>query len=409
MATLADHSLAKHRFAARSPFLQRFWKLNLISGGSKVMTDDEGKPTPAKSGKPGAAGPKPVETPPVHPKSRGAARRAMRTGPTLEDVAAIAGVSRGTVSRLLNGGNYVSGSAREAVERAIRETGYVANRNARSLVTGRTNYVAFVLSEPQERLFQDPNLSVLLKVFSQTLAERQLALVLLIAGTDRERRQVMEFLHSGHVDGALLVSAHGRDLILEEAKDCPVPIVVCGKPIGYEDALSWVAADDRAGAQQITRYLVERGRERIAMITGPLDTPGGLERLAGFRDVLGERAQDQLIAVGDYSRESGEAAMARLLTATPDLDAVFAASDLMAAGAMLTLAAAGRRIPEDVAVVGFDDSSVASVTTPPLTTVRQPLEQVAASMVALLADRIAKRPAPTSIVFPTEIVHRSSA
>jgi DNA-binding LacI/PurR family transcriptional regulator len=350
---------------------------------------------------PRAAGP--------HPKSRGAARRAQRSGPTLEDVAAVAGVSRGTVSRLLNGGTYVSVQAKDAVQRAIAETGYVVNHSARSLVTRRTNYAAVVLSEPQERLFEDPNLPVLLRVLGQHLADLQLTMVLLFAGSDPERRNVLEFLRGGHVDGALLLSAHGGDLILQGATDCPVPIVACGQPIGYEDVLTWAAADDRAGARQITQHLVERGCRRIAMITGPLDTPGGSERLAGFRDVLGDRALPALIVEGDYSRQSGEAAMASLLARAPDLDAVFAASDLMAAGALAALATAGRRIPEDVAVVGFDDSAVAAVTTPPLTTVRQPLAQIAASMVAMLADRIAGRPVTSPAVFPTEIVHRSSA
>jgi DNA-binding LacI/PurR family transcriptional regulator len=344
-----------------------------------------------------------------HPKSRGAARRARRTNPTLEDVAAVAGVSRGTVSRLLNGGTYVSVEARQAIERAIQQTGYVVNRHARSLVTGRTGYVAFVLSESQERLFTDPNISTLLRSASQALTKRGLALVLMVAATDDERRHAVDFLRAGHVDGALVVSAHGPDLILRAAAEGPLPVVVCGRPLGFEETLPWVGADDREGARQVTRYLTERGHRRIATITGPLDTPGGVDRLAGYRDVLGESYSEELVAVGDYSQASGVAAMTELLDRRPDLDAVFAASDLMAAGALATLAATGRNVPADVAVAGFDDGSVAAVTSPALTTVRHPLDQVAATMVEILVGRIDGEDPRSPVVFPTEVVRRASA
>ena len=339
---------------------------------------------------------------------RGRPRRAQRRSPTIEDVAAIAGVSRGTVSRALNGGHYVSSASLAAVNRAILETGYVVNRNARNLVTQRAGSVAFVLSEPQEKLFEDPNFSVLLRASTQALAERDLQLVMMNAARPDERDRVLRYVRGGHVDGVLLISTHGGDPIMNELERSAVPVVACGKPLGHESGIPYVAADDREGARQMVRYLAGRGCRRIATITGPLDTPGGLERLEGYRDVVGRRASRRRIANGDYTRRGGEVAMNELLERDPDLDAVFVASDLMAAGALAVLRRAGRRVPEDVAVGGFDDSRVAASSDPPLTTIRQPLERVAGEMVRLLLDLIDGKDAGP-VVLPTELVTRDSA
>jgi DNA-binding LacI/PurR family transcriptional regulator len=326
----------------------------------------------------------------------------------MDDVAAVAGVSRGTVSRVLNGGHNVSKPALDAVQRAIRRTGYVVNQHARSLVTQRSSTVAFVLAEPQERLFEDPNFPMLLRGCTQSLAEHDITLVMTIAGSQDERKRVSRYVTSGHVDGALLVSTHLGNPLLDELRGRGVPVVVCGRPLGHERDLAYVAADDRDGARQMVQYLVSQGRRHIGMITGPLDTPGGVDRLAGYRDVLGDRFTDRLVVTGDYVRDSGEAAMDRLLAQAPELDAVFVASDLMAAGALGALRSAGRDVPGDVAVGGFDDSSIASTIKPTLTTIRQPLARISAEMVRLLLDLIAGAP-PAAVILPTELVIRASA
>jgi DNA-binding LacI/PurR family transcriptional regulator len=326
----------------------------------------------------------------------------------MDDVAAVAGVSRGTVSRVLNGGHNVSKPALDAVERAIRQTRYVVNQHARSLVTQRSYSVAFVLAEPQERLFEDPNFHMLLRGCTQSLAEHDITLVMTIAGSQAERKRVSRYVTSGHVDGALLVSTHLGNPLLDELRGRGVPVVVCGRPLGHERDLAYVAADDRDGARKMVQYLVSQGRRKIGMITGPLDTPGGVDRLAGYQDVLGDRATDRLVVTGDYVQESGEAAMLRLLDQAPDLDAVFVASDLMAAGALNALRRAGRVVPDDVAVGGFDDSSIATTLQPALTTIRQPLARISAEMVRLLLDLIAGE-APAAVILPTELVIRASA
>jgi DNA-binding LacI/PurR family transcriptional regulator len=332
----------------------------------------------------------------------------VRRRPTIEDVAAEAGVSRGTVSRVLNGGHYVSPPALEAVNRAIRRTGYVVNHHARSLVTQRSQSAAFILSEPAERLFADPNFSVLLRGCTQALAEHDIGLFLCIASTADERARVMRFLAAGHVDGALLVSSHTGDPLLDLLAKAGVPHVACGAPLGHESSVNYVAADDRGGGRTMTSYLRGLGRSRIATVTGPLDTPGGQQRLEGYRDVLAGSFDPALVEPGDYSQESGETAMSVLLERAPDLDAVFVGSDVMALGALVALRRAGRRVPEDVAVGGFDDSSAAVAARPALTTIHHPLRRISHEMVRLLLAAIDGEP-PAAVILPTELIRRKSA
>ena len=345
----------------------------------------------------------------AHPKSRGAARRAQRRGPTMEDVAEVAGVSRGTVSRVLNGAAYVSPAALAAVREAMRETGYVVNQSARSLVTRRSGAVAFVLSEPPDRLFEDPVLGALLRSCTQLLGERDVHLMLMLAGRPDERERVLRFVRGGHVDGVLLVSTHHGNPLVRQLRETGLPLVICGRPPAPGESVPFVAADDRGGARTMTRYLLDQGRRVVTTVAGPEDTTGGRERLAGFRDVLGDRAAGRgIVRATEYSIDAGRAAMAQLLTACPELDAVFVASDLLAVGALESLRAAGRRVPQDVLVGGFDDSAVASATRPPLTTMRQPLTRIAAELVAVLSELMAGRPVSPRIL-ATELVRRESA
>jgi DNA-binding LacI/PurR family transcriptional regulator len=309
------------------------------------------------------------------------------------------------VSRVLNGGRNVSPGASAAVRKAIRKTGYVVNHHARSLVTQRSRSVAFILSEPQERLFEDPNFGSLLRGCTRALAEHDIPLLLSIAGTDSDRKRMLRFIAAGHVDGALLVSAHYGSPVTDELRSLGVPVVACGQP---QSELAYVAADDRDGARQMVSYLRSLGRVRIATVTGPLDTPGGAQRLAGYQDIMASAASPALIVAGDYTEQSGVAAMELLLSRAPDLDAVFVASDLMARGAMRALAVAGRRVPDDVAVGGFDDSPVAVTTDPPLTTIRQPWQQISSEMVRVLLGLI-DGARPSAVILRTELVRRGSA
>jgi DNA-binding LacI/PurR family transcriptional regulator len=329
--------------------------------------------------------------------------------PTIEDVAAAAGVSRGTVSRVLNGGRWVSPEASAAVSRAVKKTGYVVNHSARSLATRRSNAVAFVLSEPHDLLFEDPNFSVLLRAATEALAREQMSLFLTLTGSSDARDRLLSYIRGGYVDGVLLVSTHGDDPLFGVVEQSRIPAVVCGRPLGHEQSLSYVTADDQAGARLMTRHLVDRGYRQIAMISGPRDTSGALDRIAGYRGMLGPQVREDLIEEAQaYSHHAGEEAMVRLLERAPGIDAVFAASDLLAAGAISALRRLGRRVPADVAVGGFDDSRLAITCDPPLTTVRQPLDQVAEEM-ALLLMRVIRGAEPRSVLLPTRLVVRESA
>ncbi|MBN9175848.1 MAG: LacI family DNA-binding transcriptional regulator [Microbacterium sp.] len=328
--------------------------------------------------------------------------------PTIRDVARVAGVSHGTVSRYLNGGHWVSPDARSAVEDAIRTTGYTTNHAARSLATGKSGSIAFLLTEPQHLLFSDPTFALLLRGATEALAERSMTLVLLIADTEQEQANVERFVRAGHVDGVLLVSSHESDSLLASLVDAGVPVVCTGIPLGRGASVPNVSVDEVASARMMTRYLLERGHERIALITGPNDTPGGRFRLVGFREELGDRFDETLVEQGSYERASGDAAMTRLLERAPDIDAVFAASDVMAVGAIEALRRAGRRVPDDVAVAGFDDSGLAETHTPPLTTVRQPWSEISSTMVDMVLDVVDGRPRD-AVILPTTLVVRATA
>lgn len=331
-----------------------------------------------------------------------------RRRPTIRDVAAAAGVSRGTVSRVINGGHWVSPEARDAVERAIVTTGYRANQHARSLVTGRSNSLAFLLTEPHHLLFADPTFSILLRGAAEALNARGMTLILLVAGTPSERENVAAYVGAGHVDGVLLISSHADDPLLDTLVEQGVPTVACGIPLGHADHVGSVSVDEEAGARAMVAHLRATGRRRVATITGPLDTPGGKYRLEGYRAELGDAYDARYVAHGDYTAASGAAAMDELLERTPDLDAVFAASDLMAAGALGVLRRRGLRVPQDVAVAGFDDSGLAATLDPPLTTMHQPFERISAEMVALLLDVVAGAP-QRSLTLPATLVVRESA
>ncbi len=313
------------------------------------------------------------------------------------------------MSRVLNGGVWVSGDALASVEKAIKKTGYRINPHARSLATRRAGSVALLLTESYERFFEDPNFSLIMRSAATALAEHDYPLVLILADTEVEQRRAVNFLTGGHVDGALLLSAHrGRQGFLDDLIEAEVPLIAGGVPLGFENRVAYVQADDIDGARVMTRYLLGLGRTNIAHITGPQDTSGGAGRLAGYREVMGAALNEDLVAYGDYSRASGAAAMSELLARGVAIDAVFAGNDLMAAGAMSVLAEAGISVPETIALAGFDDAPVAVETSPALTTMRQPFERIATEMVRLLLDMIDGR-SPARVSLSTELVVRESA
>lgn len=330
--------------------------------------------------------------------------------PTLEAVAARAGVGRGTVSRVVNGSTQVSDQVRAAVLSAIDELGYVPNRAARSLVTHRTDCVALVVSESEDRVFAEPFFAGVIRGVSAEIADTSFQLWLAMSNGSTDRSRLGRHLTAQHVDGAMLLSLHGDDPLPGLLEDSGLPTVLGGRPTGFSPHC-YVDVDSHAGARLAVDHLVSRGRRRIATIAGPQDMLAGVARLDGYREALQAEGLPDLVAYGQFSETSGQAAMDELLARGPDIDAVFVASDPMAFGAMRAIKRSGRRIPDDVAVVGFDGSPAAANTEPPLTTVHQPAEVMGRHMARLLLARIddAGPPERPSVILVPDLVVRESS
>jgi DNA-binding LacI/PurR family transcriptional regulator len=333
--------------------------------------------------------------------------------PTLEDVAAYAGVSRSTASRALNDDAYVSSRSREVVLAAAAALGYSPNHAARSLVTKRTGAVALVLSEPESKVLDDPYYPSVMHGAFRELSLAGLQMVLMFVDNRDDVPRTIRFLEGGHVDGALVIAPHKGDPLPTALRLLRLPVVFGGRPGTISRGIHTVDFDNQGGARMAVEYLLSIGRKRIATVTGTLDHPAARDRLTGWEDTLVSAGidPDDLAESGDFTLESGEEATRNLLARAPDLDAIFAASDPMAAGAMRALLATGRRIPEDVAVVGFDDHpALAPALNPPLTSIHQdPREQIR-QMVRTLISLLAGEPVrPGTKMLPVSITHRGSA
>lgn len=331
--------------------------------------------------------------------------------PTLADVARCAGVSSATASRVINGFARVRPETRRQVEDAITNLGYVRQRATRMNDRRPTRSVAFVVCEDALRLFSDPFFSRALQGAGQRLAPSGTQVVLLMARSDQDIRSVADYLHGDHVDGALVVSMHaGNAAMLAEIE---IPVVSVGRPVCDDpDRYSYVDADNRGGAEAAAQHLIGAGRTRIATIAGPKDMAPSTDRLAGYRAVLEEagRFEPGLVAHGDFRQVSGEHMALRLLDRRPDIDGIFVASDLMATGVLRALRRTGRKVPDDVAVIGFDNSPLARTTQPPLTTVDQPIEEIGARAARELLAMIAGSTTQSrQLVLDTRLVLRESA
>jgi DNA-binding LacI/PurR family transcriptional regulator len=304
----------------------------------------------------------------------------------------------------------VRAEAISRVNTAMGTLGYSVNQAARNLASGRTGSVAFVVSEQQEHLFGDPNFGVLIRIFSRELRSRGQHLLVTTAQDYGEEEFLADYLTAGHVDGALFALPHEGETLLARVAHSGLPVVVQGQPLGFEDELSWVAADEEAAASDAVSYLLGQGRSRVGTITGPLNTSSGRRRLTGYRSAVGPDSPASLVVHGDWSPSSARVGARRLLDLHPEVDGLFVASDLMAVEAMAVLTESGRRIPGDVAVVGFDDSAAAVKANPPLTTIHQSFEQSAIEAVRILNELIAGTSSgPQHVVMPTSLVRRESA
>ncbi len=337
-------------------------------------------------------------------------QRAARRPPTLEDVAGRAGVSRATASRVINGSARVTPETRAAVEQAVARLGYMPNRAARSLASHSSESVALVISEPSVHMFADPFFAGTIRGIGAGLAGSRYQLVLVMAQSEDDRQRIEHHLLSGSADGVLLLSTPSDDMLPARLGDAGIPCVLAGRPAEGTGA-GYVDADNAGGAAQAVGHLLTQGRTVIGTVSGPTTMAAGADRLAGWKQALsdaGHRPVRALSVGGGFTRAGGAAAAATLLERRPDVDGIFVASDLMAIGVLDTLRQAGRRVPDDVAVVGFDDSGLAESSDPPLTTVRQPIEDIGRHMAEHLLARLERGAGPEALVLPTELVVRAS-
>ncbi|MET9118891.1 LacI family DNA-binding transcriptional regulator [Streptomyces longwoodensis] len=331
-----------------------------------------------------------------------------RRQPTLDEVAEHAGVSRSVASRALNNAPHVSRAKREAVQRAVRVLGYVPHPTARALATRQTGAAALVVAGEDPSIFADPFFAEVIVGASAALEEADLHLMLCLAASDRGRKRVEELLRCRGADGVMLMALREDDPLARLAEEADLPVVFGGRPVGPAPR-HYVDVDNTGGAREATEYLLALGRRRVATLCGRLDTEAGRARYRGYRDaMLGAGLEPLPPQEGDFTEPSGADGMAALLSRHADVDGVFAANDNMAAGALRTLRAAGRSVPDDIAVAGFDDLTVARIADPPLTTVHQPVRALGREMARMLVALVNGQD-PTPLILPTRFVVRASA
>jgi LacI family transcriptional regulator len=328
--------------------------------------------------------------------------------PTINDIARRVGLSKASVSRALNGKQDVDPETRKRVLKVATQLGYVASASARALSNGRSNCLGLLVPT-----LTWPWILEVLRGVAEEIERSGYSLILYTTsgGEDSEREFMSQVVPAGAVDGLALVIPLGMLEYIERLAKGGLPIVVVDDRGHYPD-LPTVATTNIEGGRSATRHLIDKGRRRIAMLNGPHDFGCNRDRLEGYKSALqkaGLQFDPKLVVDSDFKETGGASAMTTLLAADPTLDGVFVANDVMAFGAMRALRNAGRRVPDDVAVVGFDDIPASAMTHPPLTTVRQPLYEMgrtAASMVmaAVRGESITKR-----IELPTSLVVRESS
>jgi DNA-binding LacI/PurR family transcriptional regulator len=331
-----------------------------------------------------------------------------RARPTYSAIAKAAGVSEATVSRVLNGDERVNTDRTAAVMKAVEDLGYRRHRAATALASGRTGLIAVVIDDDLS-VFSDPFWGTVTGGISRVLMENHLQTVLMVTSVNNIDGPVAHYLEGREVDGAIFFQLHKDALVRKLAKQ-GLPIVITGSP--HTDAdLYFVDTDNFGGGYAATKHLMSRGCKKVAVITGDIETTAGHQRLDGYNQVyreFGRVPNKTLIKQGDYSYESGYVHMQQLLEEHPDVDGVFACNDLMALGAMAAIEESGRNVPDDVAVIGFDDSVSSRTSRPQLSTIRQDIAALGEAAAELMIAQLNGEPVESRIM-PVELVLRESA
>jgi LacI family transcriptional regulator len=328
---------------------------------------------------------------------------------TLEDIARLTGCSRSTVSRVINGDANVSESTRQKVKKVIAELNFQPNLAARGLASGQTHILGLIVPLSVTSIFSDPFYPQLIQSVSKTSSQRDYSIMLWLASPEFERRTIHQVLYNGLIDGVIVSAMPLNDSIIQSLAKSNLPFATIGRNPN-DDKTCFIDVDNYNGAREAVDHLYKMGRRRIATIAGPGNVIVGFDRLRGYKDAILEHGLEydpDLVVEGDFSDAGGYIAALKLINKHPD--GIFATSDVMAVAAIRALVEAGLKVPEDVAIVGFDDISLASRSVPALTTIRQPIELMGASVVNMLIDLIEHPSTATrSLVLPTELVIRSS-
>jgi DNA-binding LacI/PurR family transcriptional regulator len=328
--------------------------------------------------------------------------------PTYTVIAKAAGVSEATVSRVLNGDDSVHPDRAKRVLEAVEKLGYRKNRVASALASGRSGLIAVVIDDDLS-VFSDPFWGTVTSGVSRVLSENGIHTVLMVSPVGSVDGGVAHYLKSGEVDGAIFFVLHS-DALVNNLKKLGMPMVIAGTPHSSLD-IPFVDTDNFGGAYAGTKHLINQGCQKVAIITGDIGTTAAKQRLDGYLQAFRETGKvpaKGLICEGDYSLGSGMEHTMNLLEKHPDVDGIFASNDLMAAGAVTVLQDMGKKVPEDVKVVGFDDALIAQTTRPALTTVRQDVVALGEAAGTLMIAQLNGEDVQP-IITTTELIIRGSA
>jgi LacI family transcriptional regulator len=334
----------------------------------------------------------------------------MATSLTIEQIAELAEVSRSTVSRVLNNHPSVRQSVRDRVLQVMEEYNYAPQAAARSLASSRTDTLGLLIPRSPARTLSDPFISTMIQSLAEACTSLGYFLMLAMVTADMEPSFYNRILRGRHFDGIIMLSSDIDDPVLPLLIKDRTPLVMIGSHPYFQNVVS-VDIENRAGAREGVAHLVGLGHRRIGMICGQLEMDSALARRDGYKQALleaGIPVDPALMVEGYYTQEGAYAAMRRLLSLPNRPTAVFASSDLMAAHAQRAIQDSGLAVPDDVAVVGFDDLPISAISNPPLTTVHQPLTEMGVTAVQLLIEQVRDHKLVSSVCLPTRLVIRGS-
>jgi LacI family transcriptional regulator len=333
----------------------------------------------------------------------------------LEDIAKKAGVSRSTVSRVVNEEPNVNERTRARVLAVIQSERYQPNTIARIMVKGRTNVIGVVIPNELHTVFTDPHYyPTLLSGVSTEASARDFAMLLWIRQSgEMENNFFTRIVQNGLMDGLIICSASDRNPVHEHLHEAGFKFTMVERPKRYANQISFVTVDNVYGSQLAVQHLIEMGRRRIGIVTGNMDNSDAQERYEGYRRVIQDTGMplvERYIVNGEFNRAGAYAAMHQLLRQSPDIDAVYSCNDIMSAGVYDALREAGRRVPDDIAVVGFDDLPTSLELRPTLTSVRHPIYEKGRVAARLLLDQLEDRVGEHQhVTLPTSLAIRQSS